>query len=237
MRASSSSAVVLLSLSANARSSGGSAQSVTAVTESMLSFLVEHDVAATWGTPRRSTSSTLLRSARHPRQALAISLAADDGPRIVEQLRREALGRAAGLAVASAFAPRPLSNDQYQLLVKYGVAAIHIAESGLAAQTPAARGVWRSSRWLLPLAARANEIPQKLRWGLCRMPQAIDLAREGAKRSRQAVDRAVAAGEMVHLHVDLAGAKDTHSRLLDDVRSVVRQIASYADQGRLAPKR
>jgi hypothetical protein len=126
-----------------------------------------------------------------------------------------------------------LTSDQYQLLVKYGVAAIHVAESGLAAETLPARGRWQPSRWLLPMAARVNEIPQKLRWGLWRMPQALDVAREGVKRSRLAVDRAVAAGDMVHLHVDLAEATDQRSRLLDDVRSVVRQVASYADQGRL----
>ncbi|HVU87893.1 MAG TPA: hypothetical protein VHD36_11275 [Pirellulales bacterium] len=236
MRVSPSPAVVLFSLSADARSGeAGSMQAVTAAAESMLQFLVEHDVAATWGT--RSPVDFKGAGAideQHPRQALAISLAADDSPRIVEQLRREALrSRAAGLSVASALVPRSLSGDMYQLLVKYGIAAIHIAESGLQTEVATSRGLWRRSRWLLPLSARASEIPQKLRWGLWRMPQALDLARDGVRRLRQAVDRAVGAGDMVHLHVDLAEAASQHSRLMDDARSVVRQIASYADQGRL----
>src|SRR6185437_7807862 len=106
-----------------------------------------------------------------------------------------------------------------------------VTDRGVAARTSTSR-LRRASQWLLPLASHTSSIPQKLRWGLWRMPQAISLASEGAWRVRHAIDRAVATADMVHLEIDLSSITEGR-RQVEDVESVVRQIASYARQGRL----
>ena len=65
---------------------------------------------------------------------------------------------------------------------------------------------------------------------------AVSLA-AGAWPVRHSIDRAVAAGDMIHVHIDLASITDRRRRLMDDVESVMRQVASYAGQGRLSTQR
>ncbi len=167
------------------------------------------------------------------RQSLALLLPAHGGQAMAEQLRREALrAHVAGIPLSTVFATGPLASDYHHLLVKYGVTAVHVADGEDAAASPGK--LRRASQWLLPMAARASEMPQKLRWGLWRMPRAVSLARAGAWPVRHSIDRAVAAGDMIHLHVDLASITDRRRRLMDDVESVMRQVASYAGQGRLS---
>ena len=88
---------------------------------------------------------------------------------MAEQLRREALrSRAAGMPLSTVFAAGTLASEHHHLLVKYGITAVHVADGEEAAASPGK--LRRASRWLLPMAARASEMPQKLRWGLWRMP-------------------------------------------------------------------
>ena len=234
MRMSRSSAVLLLSLSADTVSSEvEAAQPIASAAESILGTLIDHDIAATWG--QRSPVDSPLASTvgrTHLRQSLALLLPAQGGQAMAEHLRREALrSRAAGIPLSTVFAAGTLASDYYHLLVKYGVTAIYLADGNMPRPRPASSA--RASRWLLPLVARASEMPQKLRWGLWRMPRAVSLAREGAWPVRHAIDRAVAAGDMIHVHIDLAMITDRRRRLMDDAESVIRQIASYAGQGRL----
>jgi hypothetical protein len=223
--------VLLLSLSADTVSAD--AQPIRAAADTILGTLIDHDVAATWGHRSPVDSPWAATIAReHPRQALALSLPAQAGQATAEQLRREALrSRAAGVPLSTVFAAGTLTSDDHHLLVKYGVTAIYVADGEYAAAAPGK--LRRASRWLLPMAARASEMPHKLRWGLWRMPSAVSLARDGAWPVRHAIDCAVAACDMIHVHIDLASITDRRRRLMDEIESVVRQIVSYTGQGKL----
>jgi hypothetical protein len=235
MRASSSSAVLLVSVTADTTSlDHASLQPLTTAAESTLELLVENDIAATWGC--RSPIDFPLVSAivaHEPRQAMAVTLTNDGGPLMAEQLRRETLrARAGGLRLATVFSRKALSTESYQLLAKYGMSALHVTDQGDGARTSTSR-IRRAGQWLLPMATRSGAVPQKLRWGLWRMPQAISLANEGAWRVRHAIDRAVATADMIHVEIDLGSVSAGARRQTEELASVVRQISSYSRQGGL----
>jgi hypothetical protein len=234
MPASHSPAVVLLSVSAESVSSTTARQPDLATAEAVLLCLNEHDIAATWcsRSPVASKLTSMIMDGSS-RQEMAILAAADGRPVFAEDLRREVLrARAGGWPLSSIFVAGNLPTEHQDLLVKYGITAVYPLATGEGKPAATSTKLWRASRWLLPMQAHASQLPQKLRWGLWRMPAAVSLDQEGAWRVRHAIDRAVATVGMVHVHVDLATTVGRR-RIQDDVESVLRQIASHAGRGRL----
>jgi hypothetical protein len=232
-------AVLLLSIATDAATHTTAPQRTCEESvEGFAQFLSECGLAATWisHSPADWPYSAKV-SPQRGRQELALC-AARGSDTIVgrqslgEELRRQIVRlRAAGCGATTLFAADNLSTQQHELLAKYGVTAVcAMGDTGTLARPSALR---LANRWLLPMAARSLTVPQKLRWGLWQMPQGVHLAREGARQVRNCIDRTVAESGITHLHVDLMAINNQGSRAFDQVTSVLRQVASYADRGRL----
>jgi len=231
-------AVLLLSLSseccepqADRRQRDGEA------VEAILSLLVEHSLAATWASRSPIDGTYAAAIAAHPRQELALwagpSDNSDQGRQAAgEQVRRQLLrSRAEGLSISTLFATDGMLAPDDALLVKCGIAAVcPIVEP---ARPSGPTGLSRATRWLLPGISHSFEAPQKLRWGLWRMPAPVSLAHEGVRRVRRAIDRAVASAGMLHVHIDLPALSAAGRRSIGQIDTVVRQLASTRDRGRL----
>jgi hypothetical protein len=232
-------AVLLLSVATDAVTSTAATQRACQESvETVAQFLSEYDLAATWvsHSPADWPYSAKV-SPQRGRQELALC-AARGSHTIVgrqslgEELRRQIVRlRATGCGATTLFAADSLSTQQHELLAKYGVTAVCAMDNTGTSARPSALRL--ANRWLLPMASRSLAIPQKLRWGLWQMPQAVHLVREGARQVRNCIDRTVAESGMTHLHVDLGAINDQGSRAFEQVTSVLRQVASFADRGRL----
>jgi len=215
-------------LALEGRAREASASSVEAVCD----LLAEKQLAATWCSPSPIRSPLAARIvAGKSRQEIGLAVGTSTRERFAQVVRQETLtARAGGVTVSTVFVDGTLPADRFDLLTKYGITAVSAVGQPVPTTRGGANKLWRASRWLLPMAAHAAQLPQNLRWGLWRMPAAVHLASDGAWRVRHAVDSVVATGGLLHLHVDLLTGG---SRVLSDLESVTRQVESHAARGRL----
>ena len=116
------------------------------------------------------------------------------------------------------------------LLVKWGVEALcPLAQDH---GNSRAGGLSRTVGWLRSGSSTPLAGPLKMRWGLWRMPAPLGLTHGNARSVRRAIDRTVAAGGMLHLHVDLV-ALGAARRRGGEVETVLRHLGHAQETSRL----
>jgi hypothetical protein len=199
--------------------------------------LVDQNLAATWTSRAPADWRHTAQLAREPRQEIAVTIgrrgvAADDCPFTSgsEEVRRQILrSRAAGVDVSTLFFSDSTSCERHDLLAKYGITAICAIESRRLASPPKS-GL---GRLLLPFTTESLASAQKLRFGLWKMPTAIDLALLGARRTRRAVDRAMSGAAMTPLHFDLPAVLSRGATSFEAIDSLLRHVTRQVQSGRL----
>ncbi|MBI2824337.1 MAG: hypothetical protein HYX69_06585 [Planctomycetia bacterium] len=206
---------------------------------SLLRFLTDHDLTATWATDRPVTwPHAAMVAADQPRQELALLADAwspSNAARAAfgtELARRVLESRASGLALSTLYVSGTTVPHR-DLLVKYGITAVGPLSADEAARP--ASGMLRLFRADGGKAAHgptnASQV-RSLRWGLWELPEAIDLLHVGAKRARRAL-RQAAAGGIAHLTVDLAALEAGGRRALARLDDVLRLMVELRERGQL----
>jgi hypothetical protein len=232
-------AVLILSFCAEAPE-GDSADclALDEVVPALARLLADHRLAATWASRGPANWPHTACLACQPRQEIALAigqrgLARTDRHTTDEEVRRKILGaRAGGINISTLFVDDSSRCERHDLLAKYGVTAICSTDEVGRGSASATR-LGAVGRLLSPLATRTLIGPQKIRWGLWKIPPAIGFAAQGARRTRRALDRAAASGELTHLHCDLPAMASGGRVDLAPIDSLLRQIAQYEHSGRM----
>jgi hypothetical protein len=232
---------VVLIISFCAEALEGSCENCSALDDAvpaLVRLLADHRLAATWASrgPANWPHTPYLACQSRQEIALAIGqrgLARTDRHSNDEEVRRKILGaRAGGINISTLFVDDSSCCERHDLLAKYGVTAIcstHEVGRGSASATR----LGAVGRLFSPLATRTLMGPQKLRWGLWKMPAAVRIAAQGVRRTRRALDRAAASGELTHLHCDLPALASGGPIDLAPINSLLRQVAQYEHSGRM----
>ena len=232
-------AVLIMSFCAEAPE--GSCENCSALDDAvpaLVRLLADHRLAATWASRGPANWPHTAYLACQPRQEIALAigqrgLARTDRRSSDEEVRYKILrARAGGINISTLFVDDSSCCQRHDLLAKYGVTAICSADEEAHGSASATR---RGSvgRLFSPLATRTLMGPQKLRWGLWKMPAAVSIAAQGARRTRRALDRAAASGELTHLHCDLPALVSGGRVDLAPIDALLRQVAHYEHSGRM----
>ena len=150
-----------------------------------------------------------------------------------EEVRYKILcARAGGINISTLFVDDSSCCQRHDLLAKYGVTAICSADEEAHGSASATR---RGSvgRLFSPLATRTLMGPQKLRWGLWKMPAAVSIAAQGARAHATCARLRSRKWRVDSPALRPAGTGQRWARRPAPIDALLRQVAHYEHSGRM----